>query len=563
MRIFTIVVSIIMGNLALARGTEDLSSYIDSPRPSSETISKLSPIKNESYLTLHSIKNFFSTKDYPDLLKIESSKPRILRLTGATSRDIKFYLNEIPLCEYSLRVHDFPHGERMKIGAIPSGFSVPTLDKWPDLNRSIDLIKETLKESSVLGSSEYDSSEKCYIIRDETAIPSWRIMVSDGPKLFRGITNGYEVFDLEPFFFHASAKTVIYPNNKLDTATEEFTIENMNENGRLDNDSFFTALDPSSTKTLAKSTEGVFSFDPDTSHFEETSVFTNANRTLDWFKSIGYQGLEGQRIKLVLHAVFNGNSNNALYQPGTNGSTIYVGDGDGTMLKNLATDADVVSHEFGHHVLYSTLTSINGQSLVLHEGLSDFFTFAKSNNACLGESICPPQSKIKCAIDEQCLRTARNSFKYGGSDLPIEAHLRSQFISGMMWDLKEIDGIDINELAGLLLSAIELFASGSGYRDLVITLLLANNSAGTPHCQTILNRAIERGLKPLISDIECNNQIPAVGSETGSTSDNTETKSGGSNLCGSLGLASGPSQAVLFALPIALVVFRRRNRGSE
>ena len=72
--------------------------------------------------------------------------------------------------------------------------------------------------------------------------------------------------------------------------------------------------------------------------------------------------------------------------------SIKIDDGDGLVLQNLITDGDVVSHELGHHIIFKTLTSTIGESLVLQEGLADAFAFFRTSNACLGESICPKNS---------------------------------------------------------------------------------------------------------------------------------------------------------------------------
>lgn len=81
------------------------------------------------------------------------------------------------------------------------------------------------------------------------------------------------------------------------------------------------------------------------------------------------------------------------------------------MLTNLPVDADVIGHEFGHHIIYQTITSVSGESLILHEGLADYFTFAHTKDDSLGESICPAGS-LACWTKGQCLRTANNDINF-------------------------------------------------------------------------------------------------------------------------------------------------------
>ena len=83
-------------------------------------------------------------------------------------------------------------------------------------------------------------------------------------------------------------------------------------------------------------------------------------------------------IILDIHARPGGSKNNALYVPKeteTDAAKIMIGNGDGNILKNLPQDREVISHELGHHIIYHHITQTSGESLILHEGLADFFTF--------------------------------------------------------------------------------------------------------------------------------------------------------------------------------------------
>ena len=100
-----------------------------------------------------------------------------------------------------------------------------------------------------------------------------------------------------------------------------------------------------------------------------------------------------------------------------------------------------------------SITRISGESLVLHEGLSDFFTFARTGNACLGESICPATSDF-CYVPNQCLRTGDNDLALGDAISSPEPHMKSQFISGL-WDLIKKDKAPANVWAALVLKAVK------------------------------------------------------------------------------------------------------------
>src|SRR5690606_34583582 len=107
----------------------------------------------------------------------------------------------------------------------------------------------------------------------------------------------------------------------------------------------------------------------------------------------------------------------------------------------LSTNSDVVAHEFGHHVEFESLQETRGESLVMNEGLTDYFAMARSGDSCLGESICPYNSSINCEVNQKapkqsCLRSA-TAVKYVlNENTKTDAHFKSQFISGMLWDLR-------------------------------------------------------------------------------------------------------------------------------
>ena len=143
------------------------------------------------------------------------------------------------------------------------------------------------------------------------------------------------------------------------------------------------------------------------------------------------------------------------------------------VLDNLPKDTDVISHEYGHHVIYKSLKSTRGESLILHEGLADFFVFARTGDGCLGESICPSGSQI-CEVD-QCLRTADNSLVYGEGLYPHKpAHQKGQLISGYLWDLAQSNDVPLEDLERMVLRAIDLLVSDSGIEHFMLALYNAD-----------------------------------------------------------------------------------------
>lgn len=465
-------------------------------------------------------------------------------------------------CDHSIKIHKWADGRYLQLGTAPEISDSTSEDHnlvWSDEQS----IRARLNEAT--GSENIISMKKCLVPVSQIPVPVWEILYESNKLHHKIQLDERDVYSFGNQYFHVDGKATIYSKNSTDGTLEEYSLLNLVGSTYLNNDKFSAILDSNSTETRATSSTHNFTFDPSTSAFAQTSIFTNATRALAWFESIGYEKFS-LKMALVVHAILNNNSNNALYQPSTTTPTIYVGDGDGTILQNLATDLDVVFHEFGHHVIYHTLTTTKGESLVLHEGIADFFTFAHTEDACLGESICPSESPIGCAVEAKCLRSAENSFQYGGSDLPAEEHLKSQFISGMLWDLHAKDGLTLDYVARLTLTGIGFLANNSGYHDLVLALLYADGELNSSqNCSTIYSRAQERGLSNVISDFDCSQvgSLPIIeGGQTTSTTTSTSASSkddGSTNpFCGISSTAKNQYSLLLLLIPLTLL-FRRRE----
>ena len=481
-----------------------------------------------------------------------------------TTHTLTFTYNSYPLCNYGGVAHIWDSGKRLIIGRDPSQLFQDTTGERFRAWAPIDDVFRELTNKFDGAPQLKEKPEKCYVITKNKLIPVWKIKFTIDKMLYEVQMDLADIYSSSGIFFDVDGKASIYPNNHLDSSLQEFTLTGLVNNGTLENQYFITEIDSSSSESRATATDFNFTFDTSSSQFAETSIFTNVNRTFDWFRSIGYTSFGANKMTLMVHAVLNNSTNNALYQPSQTNPTIYIGDGDGKILQNLATDADVVTHEFGHHVIYDTITTTQGESLVLHEGLADFFTFAKSGDACLGESICPANSPIGCAVAEQCLRTADNSYTYGAADLPTEAHLRSQFISGMLWDLNSKDGIPLETVARLVLHGVGLLASNSGYHDLVLSLLYADSElTSSQHCDTIYARAQARGLSSVIADFGCSDSASSLPAIDGGSSGAEETSSSSSKkdrnpFCGIASTSKNGSKipSLILLLPLALLPLR-------
>lgn len=482
-----------------------------------------------------------------------------------------FSVNGIKLCQFEVKAHRTFDGALTVMGDIPS--ITPTHDfqmsDWPTVAATVETILASEYNPNPFTTVKNRSHEACLWSDGDELIPVWRLSLQFGNLLYSAIASESYVYEFLPQHFHAAEGSAqVYPNNILDETKQAFSFP-ISDSGYLENDYFVTVLD-SPQYSYAYASDFNFVFNDGTSEFEETSVFTNSNRALQWLQSMGYENFGDKPIRLIVHASFSGDTNNALYQPSNDYSMIYVGDGDGIILDNLSTDADVVSHELGHHVVYQTIKNISGESLVVHEGLADFLTFARTGNACLGESICPETSGI-CSLPQQCLRTAENDLKLTSPDLPPQPHLRSQFLSGLLWDLREIDGIPADDLTRMLLKAIELFVSNSGYQHVILGLMVIDDAEYSgQYCSKIYDRAIARGLSAQLEGFACNSvsslanqgglsSVTEDSSTSGSTGAAAQTRSSSKKpLCGSVGGKNNHPAALILVLLLPAVIWLRR-----
>jgi len=381
------------------------------------------------------------------------------------------------------------------------------------------------------------------------------------------------------FFDMVDATISAYPRSPVDPATEKFT-DQVNGDGTLTSDSFATNTTfYQSTTPRAVASNEQFIYDPSDYRFAEASIFVHINQMLVFYESLGYPGLDLKPLTVMLHATINNTKNNALYEPPTSSAsgypTILIGDGDGVVLQNLPLDGDVVSHEFGHHIIYRTLKETSGESLVIHEGLADYFTYAKQNDPCLGPSICVQGDENVCVVYGKCLRTGINTLHYGTSDFDqLEAHLQGQIIGGLLLDLSP--QIDRLVVAKTMYNALAYLVYDSGIRDFLLALLLSDYKSGGNNTCYIYNAAIARGFGSLLADVDCtkpaNIPVPNIADNSDLQTPTTSSSSGSSTKkknifgCSSAPLLppsdSYPPWWLLFVLPLfpVLISLVRRRR---
>lgn len=110
-------------------------------------------------------------------------------------------------------------------------------------------------------------------------------------------------------------------------------------------------------------------------------------------------------------------------------------------LKELGKDFDVVMHEFGHHAVFRGLSNNLPESVALHEGFSDYFTYAVSGNNLLAENSVPGRTALRQGNITPGTTYFRFKRKSDGSyntvrDYHKYPHLVGELWSGILWEMR-------------------------------------------------------------------------------------------------------------------------------
>ena len=506
--------------------------------------------------------------------------------SGKLSAIVRFSLDKVSLCRYYANFHVFADGSRYLVGELPADASLPDPSQmlWDVPEASLAGVAAELASRFDTGSQvDIESSERCLYRAFDSWWPAYELMLLDEHRHpYQAFAGSDQVFFLQSMALDVQGQVQGYTRNVTDGTLATDTVE-LNGTGFLDSAHFTTA--PASV-ARAQAADFIFTAGPGESGFAEQNVFFHANRMLQWFIGLGFS-FTGEPIRIELHQEINSSVNNALYLPPTQQTTyprILVGDGDGQILANLALDGDVVSHELGHHIVFNYLKStaqVESQtedppdmnhSLALHEGLADFFTFARTGDACLGESICPGSAENSvCYVPAQCLRTASHSVTYRSAEywaFDRFAHLKGQVISGFLWAMRIGGTMTAAQLDQLVFKSLEFFPVQAVYQDFIAALLAADKDlyAEQFHCY-IQQSAKGWGFTTEVERIgqeKCGGPGPAapVVTTTAASTGDDDGDSGKSGFCAVAAGASAQASGLLYLLALlwpAVQLFRRRR----
>lgn len=412
----------------------------------------------------------------------------------------------IPICSHHGRLYRDPDGLEVKLGQdlIKKDLLVDGEVEWPSIDSAFALVRLELGLDLV---KKPRLALRCWYLDHGTFLrPAYEFYADAAGGGVNVISDGEEIFEYARTGFEASGRVSYQAEGQEQPNILE--VDTFDESGFLSGKNFVIHTDSSQRpNSLSRN----FVYDENDPFFAQASAYGNAELNLQWFKKLdeGSVDTECFPIDVRVHVTSGTRPlNNATYEPFVMNASgrpeIVLGDGDGISLRNLSRDPDVIAHEFAHHIIYRGLKDTKWhETVVLHEGLADYFVYARTGNACLAETICVQGNK-ECAIESACLRTANNKMTFLDENLPLAAHKKSQVISGMLWDLQKAFEERGNDLPAVVIRSLSYLLPRSSYRDFVVGLMMADRDLfnGEDVC-LIYEKALERGLQSDLAGVNC------------------------------------------------------------
>lgn len=476
---------------------ELLSRNFKNPTPSTQSFA----LGSQSF----SLKNFLTTFAINPYVALRPKQVNTKKI------EYSFYFGSYPICHARLTESRSESGYSFFTGEYPdikANNTFFTLEDFPQTEN----VEAILEEHFTVG-IHLDHFSHCLWSAHGYLTPALDAGFFLNGIYYKAFVSSSEIMGLSKVSFHVDGIGHVYKKNSLDALISAEVLNGLKGTGRLESERITTNT---GKNARAYNLDHDFDFSPTDPAFHETSVFFHAQEMHNYFNELGYHWHLPNPLTLVLNigadeADFD--VNNAFYQPSSsskglnNGPIIVVGEGNGYVLKNLTLDADVISHEFSHHVIFEHLNDTsNYETLTLHEGLADFFTFARTGDSCLGESICPLYSPF-CIEQGACLRSGNNTVRFGDSTYQSwghQPHFQGQLISATLWDLYASGLFERKALAQIVFNSLKLVPGSAFIEDFFVAFLLADrDSYGDTHTCAIFEAFDRRGFSTFTSKYDC------------------------------------------------------------
>lgn len=442
--------------------------------------------------------------------------------SGESGRSIDFWLGGRRILGFGIKAVPLPStqqnfslaGNIPALGEAAAELALQRLGDWPDRDGALSVARENLQPGSakedIEGNLVVSAAEPVFFALGDNLVPAWRFELTAGGLPYEAVSDDREILRFAPRFFDATqASANVFETNKVTGTKKDVYFEISDGQSNLENTHFKTSMKYSG-QSRGSISGSKFDFADTTPQFREANLFAHANEHLDFLIAQGYRWTSASPITLRVGECVDTSCNctpgqacsaksNGYYlvvDDETNTPSIHIGEGDGVLLKDLHFDTSVVSHEFGHHVVFSAITSYStgSEALQLHEGLADFFVMMRLGTPCMGSGICTNSSRSMC-YTSQCLRTAENELTLNSAAfLAGGDHQKGQLISAFLWDLK-MSGISYSDMTKMVLGAIDLLPPAATFGDFVSAVRTTDQTlfAGT-HLETIEQKILARNL---------------------------------------------------------------------
>ena len=282
---------------------------------------------------------------------------------------------------------------------------------------------------------------------------------------------------------------------------------------------FLETGDGSVCRAVATGTGGSFSFDYTDNRYDEAIAYAAISKAMEKFRSwdqagslradwdqskwpgsrsnfglqpLGSNGGGEKRLSVFVSTETQANTTNRCGKDTTPDNAQYLWSGPtgrgnpeiligyggynstscGT-LKELGKDMDVVMHEFGHHVVFRGLSNSKQQSVALHEGFADYFTYAVSGNNLLAENSYPGRASLRQGNIQPGTTFTKFKPRAGGGYLGVLDYLSAphsigEFWSGILWELRTTLGRNSTgsyKMDKIVWDSIDLIKSDGGLND--------------------------------------------------------------------------------------------------
>lgn len=346
--------------------------------------------------------------------------------------------------------------------------------------------------------------EPCLVERDQKIREALWVHVEDKPRSYKLLFSKGEIIDRVDLGFYAAGQ-ITFENSSPEAPEQTIEIPHLQDSGYLCTDHVVTKI---SDKNLVHAYSENFQYvaKPDSKSFAELKAFANATSMMDWFLAKDPKLHWSDRQVAIELSPHDPKGQGAFYSNPEWGEpldqpTIFLpSTKESSSLINLQTDYDVVAHELSHHIIYPFISTLTPVSLFIHEGLSDYFVFANTNNSCLGETICHDDHEI-CALKNQCLRTAEHGLTAelplfqelmttpGGGEAAHSYHTLSMVLSGFLWEFGSHIGHD--RVVDLLLKTLPRLPGNPNLHQFIEALFEVTQGEDQGGYQDAFEKALE------------------------------------------------------------------------